>query len=77
MRNRRFFRKFEPGRARKLARWLGLNFVGLVIAFEVQLYDPPVKINLPIIILGLTLTILFFTWWRQYIYEGRRDTDNL
>jgi hypothetical protein len=74
--NRRFFRKFTPGRAKKLARWLGLNLLGLVIAFQVQLYDPPVKINLPIILLSLSLSVLFLTWWRTYIYEGRRDTDN-
>jgi Flp pilus assembly protein TadB len=74
--NRRFFRKFTPGRAKKLARLLGLNFLGLVIAFQVQLYDPPVTINLPIILLSLSLSVLFLYWWRQYVYEGRRDTDN-
>ena len=74
--NRRFFRKFTPGKARKLARWLGLNFLGLVIAFQVQLYDPPVTINLPIILLSLSLSVLFFYWWRQYVYEGRRDLDD-
>jgi hypothetical protein len=35
-----------------------------------------VRISLPIIVLSLTLTVLFFYWWRQYVYEGRRDTDN-
>ena len=74
--NRRFFRKFTPGRAKKLARLLGLNLLGLVIAFQVQLYDPPVTINLPIILLSLSLSVLFLYWWRQYLYEGRRDTDN-
>ena len=74
--NRRFFRKFTPGKARKLARWLGLNFLGLVIAFQVQLYDPPITINLPIILLSLSLSVLFFDWWRQYVYEGRRDLDD-
>lgn len=76
MRNRRFFKRFEPGKAKRLARWLGLNAIGLAIAFEVQLYDPPVHINLPIILLGLTLTVLFFSWWRQYRYESHRDLDN-
>ena len=74
--NRRFFKKFTPGRAKKLARLLGLNLLGLMIAFQVQLYDPPVTINLPIILLSLSLSVLFFYWWRQYVYEGRRDTDN-
>jgi len=53
-----------------------LNLLGLMIAFQVQLYDPPVTINLPIILLSLSLSVLFFYWWRQYVYEGRRDTDN-
>jgi Flp pilus assembly protein TadB len=74
--NRRFFKKFTPGKAKKLARLLGLNLLGLMIAFQVQLYDPPVTINLPIILLSLSLSVLFFYWWRQYVYEGRRDTDN-
>ena len=74
--NRRFFKKFTPGRAKKLARLLGLNLLGLMIAFQVQLYDPPGTINLPIILLSLSLSVLFLYWWRQYVYEGRRDTDN-
>jgi len=59
-----------------LARWLGFNLLGLWIAFQAQLYDPPFKISLPIIVLSLTLTVLFFYWWREYVYEGRRDADN-
>ena len=34
--NRRFFKKFTPGRAKKLARLLGLNLLGLMIAFDLE-----------------------------------------
>jgi hypothetical protein len=74
MRYHRRFQPFRPGKAQKLLRWAGLNFISLLMILPYRYEHPSARTALAAL-LGCSLVVLLSLWWKYHRYESRRVFD--
>lgn len=74
MGHQRRFQTFRPGKAQRLLRWAGLNFLCLLMILPYRYQHASARTAL-MAVLGASLVVLLTLWWRTHRYESRRGFD--